>query len=137
MKVTIFNRLNAAACDRRLSHAHFRTLYVITQRQTTKLKSQASIGNYVGMSREYVKRLIDDLVAFGYLAVKEGRGRGHSNEYIFPEKGVCASPFNVEKGGPDDPLLGAGKGEQIDPIKGEQIDPEKGNKSTPSLKKTP
>ena len=136
MRVTIFTRLNAAACDRRLSHAHFRLFYAITQRKTTGLKSQPSIAKYLGMDKDRVKDLIDDLVDCGLLTVKEGRGRGHSNEYTFPEKGVYATPFNMEKGGSVDPLLGAGKGGEIDQIKGGEIDPEKGVKSTPSLKKT-
>ena len=134
MKVTIFDRLNAAACDHRLSHAHFRLFYAITQRKTTGLKSQPSIAKYLAMNKDRVKDMIDDLVDYGLLTVKEGRGRGHSNEYAFPEKGVYATPFNMGKGGPDDPLLETVKGGEIDQIKGGKIDPEKGVKSTPSLK---
>ena len=136
MSITVFARLNAAACDRRLSHAHFRVLYAITQRKTTGLKSQPSIANYVGIDRSRVKGLIDDLVACGYLTVKEGRGRGNANEYSFPEKGVCIPPLDGEERGHMDPILQSRKGGEIDQRKGGEIDPEKGVKSTPILRKT-
>ena len=132
MRVTVFTRLNAAASDRRLSHAHFRLFYAITQRQTTKLKSQPAIAKYLGIDERRVRRLIDDLVDFGYLMVKEGRGSGQSNEYSFPEKGVYTPSFEGEERGHIDPLSQDPKGGKIKQKKGGKIEHEKGVVGAPS-----
>jgi hypothetical protein len=97
-KITVFTRLNAAASDRRLSAAHFRMVYVITQNMNGK-KSQKMFAHFVGIDQRRVRRLIDDLVRFGYLSVEEGCGSGKKSQYKYPENGINRPPSEDEKGG--------------------------------------
>jgi hypothetical protein len=55
--------------------------------------------HFVGIDQRRVRRLIDDLVRFGYLSVEEGCGSGKKSQYKYPENGINRPPSEDEKGG--------------------------------------
>jgi hypothetical protein len=106
--------LEKIACDRALRHLDFRVAFVLSTYFNRKtgmaFPKHETLAKRIGCSRDAVRKAIHRLIKRRrYLALVEGRGRGHSNSYRIPLKGDDHPPFQSVKQGTADPEKGDGR----------------------------